>query len=73
MKHEERTPMKLFKTLCSNALIFAMGVIAVLILMAIVGQALALSFYAFLFAAATSAIAFLFFRRSNDSSSNRNS
>ena len=57
--------MKLFKTILGNTLIFAMSVAAVLIVMAILGQALALGFYAFLLATTTGAIGYLFFRSSH--------
>jgi len=63
MKHEERNPMKLFKTLLSNAFIFTMSVAALLLVMSILGQALALGFYAVVLALIVSAISYLFFRR----------
>jgi hypothetical protein len=65
MKNEERNPMKLLKTIFGNALIFAMSVTAVLLVMSILGQALALGFYAFLLAISAGAIAYLFFRSPN--------
>ena len=65
MKYEQRNPMKQLKTLLGKALIFAMSVIAALIVMAILGQALALGFYALLLALTTGAIGYLFFRRPN--------
>jgi hypothetical protein len=65
MKHEERIPMKLFKTLCSSAFIFTMSVAALLLVISILGQALALGFYAVVLALTISAISYLFFRRSN--------
>ena len=64
--------MKLFKTFARNALMFTMSVVALLIVMAILGQALALSFYAFLLAVTAGAIGYLFFRSTNDSSNSRN-
>jgi len=64
MKHEKRIPMKLFKTLLSNALIFTMSVTALLIVMSILGQALALGFYAIVLALVVSVISYLFFRSS---------
>ena len=63
MKHEERSPMKLFKTLCSNALVFVTSVLAVLLTLSVLGQALALGFYALLLTAVVGLVAFLYFRR----------
>jgi hypothetical protein len=63
MKHEERIPMKLFKTLCSNALMFIVSVLAVLLTLSVLGQALALGFYALLLTAVVGLVAFLYFRR----------
>jgi hypothetical protein len=62
-KHEERIPMKLFKTLCSNALMFIVSVLAVLLTLSVLGQALALGFYALLLTAVVGLVAFLYFRR----------
>ena len=63
MKHEERITMKLFKTLCSNALVFVTSVLAVLLTLSVLGQALALGFYALLLTAVVGLVAFLYFRR----------
>jgi len=65
MKHEERNPMKLFKTLLSNASIFIMGVAALLLVMSILGQAIMLGFYAAVLALIVGVVAYLFFRRIN--------
>jgi hypothetical protein len=65
MKHEERNPMKLFKTLLSNASMFIMGVTALLIVMSIVGQVIMLGFYAAVLALIVGAVMYLFFRRTN--------
>jgi len=65
MKHEERIPMKLLKNLCSNTLIFIMSVAALLLVVSILGQALALGFYAVVLAVIISAISYLFFRGTN--------
>jgi hypothetical protein len=62
MKHEERIPMKLFKTICSNALVFFASVVAVVLFLTIVGQALALGFYMFLLIAAAGGLVFLLTR-----------
>jgi hypothetical protein len=65
MKHEERNPMKLFKTLLSNASMFIMGVTVLLIVMSIVGQVIMLGFYAAVLALIVGAVMYLFFRRTN--------
>ena len=55
--------MKLFKTLLSNALVFITSVLAVLLTLSVLGQALALGFYALLLTAVVGLVAFLYFRR----------
>ena len=57
--------MKLFKTICSNALVFFASVVAVVLFLTIVGQALALGFYMFLLIAAAGALVFLLIRSSH--------
>jgi hypothetical protein len=64
MKDEERNPMKLFKTLCSNALMFVVCVLAAFLTLSVLGQALALGFYALLLSAAIGVVAYLYYRRS---------
>ncbi len=54
--------MKLFKTICSNALVFFASVVAVVLFLTIVGQALALGFYMFLLIAAAGGLVFLLTR-----------
>jgi hypothetical protein len=54
--------MKLFKTICSNALVFIASVIAVVLFLTIIGQALALGFYMFLLVASAGALVFLLVR-----------
>lgn len=57
--------MKQLKTIFGKALMFFMGVVVVLLVMSILGQALALGFYALLLAMSACAIAYLFFRSPN--------
>ena len=57
--------MKLFKTICSNALVFFASVVAVGLFLTIVGQALALGLYMFLLIAAAGALVFLLIRSSH--------
>lgn len=57
--------MKLFKTICSNALVFIASVIAVVLVLTILGQALALGFYMILLTAAAGGLVFLLIRSSN--------
>lgn len=57
--------MQLLKTLLGNTLIFAMSVAAILLVMSILGHALALGFYALVLALTTGVIGYLFFRRPN--------
>jgi hypothetical protein len=54
--------MKLFKTICNNALVFIASVTAIVLFLTIVGQALALGFYMFLLIAAAGALVFLLLR-----------
>jgi len=54
--------MKLFKTICSNALVFIASVIAVVLFLTIIGQALALGFYMFLLVASAGGLVFLLIR-----------
>jgi hypothetical protein len=66
MKNEERNPMKLFKRLLSNTLIFVMGVVAVILTLSFLGQALALGMFAFVISLVVGAIGYLLIRRPQD-------
>ena len=54
--------MKLFKTICSNALVFLTSVVAVVLILTILGQALALGFYMCLLMSAAGGLVFLLIR-----------
>lgn len=58
--------MKLLKKLLSNALIFVMGVVAIILTLSFLGQALALGMFAFVIALFVGAIAYLLIRRPQD-------
>jgi hypothetical protein len=66
MKYEERIPMKLFKKLLSNALIFIMGVVAIILTLSFLGQALAIGMFAFVISLVVGAIGYLLIRRPQD-------
>ena len=66
MKNEERNPMKLFKKLLNNALIFVMGVVAIILTLSFLGQALALGMFAFVISLVVGAIGYLLIRRPQD-------
>jgi len=66
MKYEERIPMKHLKKLLSNALIFVMGVVAIILTLSFLGQALALGMFAFVISLFVGAIAYLLIRRPTD-------
>ena len=66
MKHEERNPMKYFKSLLRNALVFAMSVVAVVLTLSILGQALAIGMFALVIAFVFGGIAFVLTRRPKD-------
>ncbi len=58
--------MKLFKRLLSNTLIFVMGVVAVILTLSFLGQALALGMFAFVISLVVGAIGYLLIRRPQD-------
>jgi len=66
MKYEERIPMKLLKKLLSNALIFVMSVVAIILTLSFLGQALAIGMFAFVISLVVGAIGYLLIRRPQD-------
>jgi len=58
--------MKHLKKLLSNALIFVMGVVAIILTLSFLGQALALGMFAFVISLFVGAIAYLLIRRPTD-------
>ncbi|MGB2145928.1 MAG: hypothetical protein ACPHZ7_03070 [Vibrio toranzoniae] len=58
--------MKLFKKLLNNTLIFVMGVVAIILTLSFLGQALALGMFAFVISLVVGAIGYLLIRRPQD-------
>ena len=65
MKHEERNPMKLIKKFIDNALMIFMSAFILTLVISILGQALALGFYAIVVIIGIGALAYLLIRSPN--------
>lgn len=66
MKYEERIPMKHLRNILRNTFAFLAGVVAVILTLSFIGQALALGVYAILLFIIFTVVAYLFFRRPQD-------
>ena len=62
MNREERIPMKLLKTVATKVLTFFVSAFCLLLFIALLAQAISLTFYAVMFCAAISALVYLVYR-----------
>ena len=73
MKNEQEITMKQIKPLLNKALMIITSVFVAVVLIALIAQAISLTFYTLLLAAGVSTLGYLFFRTPNDSSNSSDS
>ena len=62
MKHEERIPMKLLKTICTTGLMYLMSLVSALIFIGLLIQVITLSFWTILLIGAAGSVIYFFTR-----------
>jgi hypothetical protein len=62
MNHKKRTPMKLLKTMSNKALRIILSIISVVLILTLVGSAVAVAFYALLLVTALAGVAYIILR-----------